>query len=124
MEVLNSLLLNQQSKVDTLSRKEESGFEKTKEKQFYDNTEEKHIESSSEYIDNNEINKVAQAINDYLKLIRRDLQVEIHKETHTPIFKVVRTNDKKVLCEIPPRELLNIAVKIKDMVGSFVDHNA
>jgi len=52
------------------------------------------------------------------------VQVEIHRETNTPIFKVVRSTDKKVLCEIPPRELLNIAVKIRDMVGSFVDHKA
>lgn len=71
-----------------------------------------------------DINQLSKAINDYLKLVKTDLQVEIHKETHTPIFKIVRSKDKKVVCEVPPHELLNIAARIRDMVGSFVDQDA
>jgi len=124
MEAITNSILNDQGRLSTLVQSDKHDTDQTKIKKSRDKNEEASIESILSYKNNDDINKVAQAINDYLGLARRDVQVEIHRETNTPIFKVVRSKDKKVLCEIPPRELLNIAVKIRDMVGSFVDHNA
>lgn len=75
-------------------------------------------------IDEESIEKIAKGVDDFLKLTQTNLQVEIHKETHTPIFKIVRKDDNKVIKEVPPRAMLDIAVKVRDMIGSLVDDNA
>ena len=75
-------------------------------------------------VDNERIESIAHAVNEYLKSIQTNLEVEIHKETNTAVFKIVRKDDHKVLREVPPKALLDIVVKIRDMVGSLVDDNA
>ncbi len=71
-----------------------------------------------------EIETIAESVNNYLKENETDLQVEIHKDSNTPIFKIVRKEDDEVIREIPPREMLEMASKIRDMVGVLVDANA
>ncbi len=75
------------------------------------------------FISNERVEKIEKRINDYLKRIRTELQVEIHKETNTPIFKIVNKETKQVIAEIPPRRLLDIAAKMSDESGSFIDNN-
>jgi flagellar protein FlaG len=75
-------------------------------------------------VDNEKMASIAHEVNEYLKSIQTNLEVEIHKETNTAVFKIVRKDDHKVLLEVPPKELLDISVKIRDMVGSLVDDNA
>lgn len=71
-----------------------------------------------------EIETIAESVNNYLKENETDLQVEIHKDSNTPIFKIVRKEDDEVIREIPPKEVLEMASKIRDMVGVLVDANA
>ena len=87
------------------------------------NAAEKNAEQQTA-LDDESIEKIAKGVDDFLKLIQTNLKVEIHKETNTAIFKIIRKNDNKVIKEVPPRAMLDIAVKIKDMVGSLVDANA
>jgi flagellar protein FlaG len=68
--------------------------------------------------------EIAQKVNNFLKSIQTDIKVEIHKETHRTIFKIIRKDDQKVIREIPPREMLEIEAKIEKMIGSFLDTNA
>ncbi len=75
-------------------------------------------------IDKSKLEEVAQGINDYLKNIKTSLQVEIDEKTNRAIFKVVRTDDDTVIREIPPREMLELEAKIRDMIGSLVDQTA
>ena len=45
---------------------------------------------------NFDLKEIEQAINEYLKVTETDIQIEIDKETNQPIFKIVRTGDKKL----------------------------
>ena len=44
--------------------------------------------------------KVEQAINDYLKLTKTNIEIEIDRETNQPIIKIVRSEDKEVIKEV------------------------
>ena len=74
------------------------------------------IDEIIESFDNNSGNKnknfnlkeIEQAVNEYLKVTETDIQIEIDKETNQPIFKIVRTGDKEVIKEIPPKEVLDL----------------
>ncbi len=87
-------------------------------------TKQETISESDTTVNEEQAKKIAKGVDDFLKLIQTDLQVEIHQETKTPVFKIVRTDDNKVIKEVPPKVMLDIAVNIKNMVGSFVDDNA
>jgi len=75
-------------------------------------------------INNNKIEDIAGEINEFLKSIQTDLKVEIDRETHTAIFKIVKKEDGKLIREIPPRELLELSANIKKMVGLVFDLDA
>jgi uncharacterized FlaG/YvyC family protein len=70
------------------------------------------------------LKEIEQAINEYLKVTETDIQIEIDKETNQPIFKIVRTGDKEVIKEIPPKEVLDLFKRIKNMIGSLCDCSA
>ncbi len=74
-------------------------------------------------LDNKEIHNIETSLNKFLKSIQTDLQVEIHKETKTAVFKIVKRDDKSVISEVPPSKLLDIEVRIREMVGSLFDTN-
>ena len=68
-----------------------------------------------------DLKEIEQAINEYLKITETDIQIEIDNETNQPIFKIVRTGDKEVIKEIPPKEVLDLFKRIKNMIGSLCD---
>jgi len=67
---------------------------------------------------------IAQSVNNFLESVQTDLKVEIHKETHKAIFRIVRKEDNKVIQEIPPKSMLDIEANIEKMVGSIININA
>ena len=79
--------------------------------------------SGNEY-NNFDLKEIEQAINEYLKVTETDIQIEIDKETNQLIFKIVRTGDKEVIKEIPPKEVLDLFKRIKNMIGSLCDCSA
>ncbi|MCX8042917.1 MAG: flagellar protein FlaG [Desulfobacterota bacterium] len=68
--------------------------------------------------------EIASQINEFLASVQKDLKVEIHRETKTPIFKIVRRQDNKVLQEIPPHELLVIRKTLEKFVGTMLNLKA
>jgi flagellar protein FlaG len=79
--------------------------------------------SGNEY-NNFDLKEIEQAINEYLKNTETNIQIEIDKETNQPIFKIVRSGDKEVIKEIPPKELLDLFKRIKNMIGLLCDCSA
>ena len=67
---------------------------------------------------------IARSLDRYLKKNQTDLNVEIDRETKTPVFKIIRRADGQVIKEIPPKEMLDFAVKMKSMVGAMIDSQA
>lgn len=68
-----------------------------------------------------DLKEIKKAINKYLRDTETDLEIEIDNETNQPIFKIIKTDDKEVIKEIPPKEVLDLLKRIRSMVGSLCD---
>lgn len=53
--------------------------------------------------------------------INRRLDFRIHEETHRVVVKVIDTETDKVIKEIPPEQILQLAARIQEMIGLLVD---
>lgn len=49
------------------------------------------------------------------------LSFSVHKETQRLVVKVIDPDNNKVIREIPPEELLDLAVKLQEMIGLLID---
>lgn len=49
------------------------------------------------------------------------LSFTVHKETKSLVVKVIDPDTNKVVREIPPEELLDLAAKIQEMLGFLID---
>lgn len=68
--------------------------------------------------------EIARQVNTYLESSKTELQVEIHRESNTPIFRIIRQQDDEVIREIPPREMIEIAANVRRMAGMLLSMNA
>jgi flagellar protein FlaG len=69
------------------------------------------------------IERVTQSIDNYLKSAQSDLQIKVHNDTGTIVVKVVSKSDGKVIREIPPEEMLNLAAKMEALIGALFNKN-
>lgn len=53
--------------------------------------------------------------------INFQLSFSIHKETKELVVKVIDPQTNKVLRQIPPEEILNLAIKLQEMAGLLLD---
>ncbi|MBW2609254.1 MAG: flagellar protein FlaG [Deltaproteobacteria bacterium] len=70
------------------------------------------------------IERIAQALDSYMQSIQRDLKIGVHQATGNIMVKVVSKSDGKIIREIPPEELLDLAAKMEEMIGVLVNENA
>jgi flagellar protein FlaG len=63
------------------------------------------------------IERVAQAMEDYVKSNQRSLRIQVHPGTGDFMVKVISEEDGRVIREVPPEELLNLAAKMEAMIG-------
>ena len=64
-----------------------------------------------------EIEYVAQAMEKYVNSMQRDLQIQVHQGTGSIMVKVISKETGKVIREVPPEELLNLAARMEQMMG-------
>lgn len=69
------------------------------------------------------IERVAKAMDNYLKSIQRDLQIQVHADTGNFIVKVLSREDGRIIREIPPEAMLNLAARMEEMIGVLFDEN-
>jgi len=67
------------------------------------------------------IERVAQAMENYVDSLERDLKIQIHKETGNIMVSVISKEDGKTIREIPSEELLNLAARMEEMTGVIVN---
>lgn len=67
------------------------------------------------------IKEMMERINTYLKEHQTDLHFYLHKGVGRLILQVVQDSTGKVLREYPPKEWLDLEVKLREMAGVFVD---
>lgn len=71
-----------------------------------------------------QIEHIARKLDKYVKSMQRDLKIQIHQGTGNIMVKVISSEDGKVIREVPPEELLNLAAKMEQMVGALLNMNA
>jgi len=75
--------------------------------------------------DNQEkIECVAQAMDNYVNSIQRDLKIQVDGDTGDVMVKVISKEDGRVIREIPSEELLNLAAKMEQMTGALFNESA
>ena len=70
------------------------------------------------------IERIAEFMDNYVRSIQRDLKISVHEGTGDIIVKVISAEDGRVIREIPPKELLDLAAKMEEMTGGLFNENA
>ena len=70
------------------------------------------------------IEHIAKAMENYVRSSQRKLTIQVHNATGDIMVKVISEEDGKVIREIPPHELLNLAAKMEEMMGTLFNENA
>jgi flagellar protein FlaG len=70
------------------------------------------------------VRKIAQAMDNYVQSIKRDLKIQVHQNTGKLMVTVISENDGKIIREIPPEELLDLGAKVEEMMGVLLNENA
>jgi len=65
------------------------------------------------------IERIAEAMDSYLDSVQCDLKIRVYEKTGDILVKVISKSDGKVIREIPPEEMLNLAAKMEEMVGAL-----
>jgi flagellar protein FlaG len=79
--------------------------------------------SKVEEIAQDKIDRIAKAMDNYIRSTDRDLKIKVHNETGQIMVKVISGEDGKVIREIPSEELLNLAAKVEEMTGLLFNVN-
>ncbi len=72
---------------------------------------------------NEKINRIAEAMDSYVQSVQRDLKIQVHEGTGDIIVRVTSHDSGKVIREIPPKELLDLAARMEEMAGTIFDEN-
>jgi uncharacterized FlaG/YvyC family protein len=72
---------------------------------------------------NAKINRIAEAMDNYVRSVKRELKIQVHSETGDIMVKVISQESGKVIREIPPKELLDLAARMEEMTGTLLNEN-
>ncbi|GAB6100065.1 hypothetical protein JCM16358_19440 [Halanaerocella petrolearia] len=68
-----------------------------------------------------ELEEGVEQLNEAVQPFHKELNFELHEESERMMTKVVNTENNEVIREIPPKEVLDMLGKIKEMVGLILD---
>jgi flagellar protein FlaG len=69
------------------------------------------------------IDKIADAMDRYVRSMKRELKIRVHDESGKLMIQVISQEDGRVIREIPPKELLDLAAKMDEMAGTLLSKN-
>ncbi len=67
------------------------------------------------------ISRIAEAMNSYVQSIQSDLKIQVNDKTGHIVVKVISRDTGKIIREIPPEELLDLASRMEELAGTFFD---
>ena len=70
---------------------------------------------------NEKVSRIAETMDSYVQSIQRDLKIQVHEKTGNIMVKVTSQETGKVIREIPPKELLDLAARIEEITGVLFD---
>ncbi len=65
-------------------------------------------------IDEEELSQLVSQINDYIQNIQRNLEFSVDEDTGLTVVKVINKDTEEIIRQIPPKEVLEMASKIKE----------
>jgi flagellar protein FlaG len=71
--------------------------------------------------ENANLNEALEKLKTIGDIFNRRLDFEVDEDTKRVIVKVIDTRTDKVIKEIPPEQLVQLAAKIQEMIGLLVD---
>ena len=60
-------------------------------------------------------------MNDIMETLDEKLSFELHDKTETIMTRIIDIKTKEVIKEMPPKEMLDLAARIHEMVGLIID---
>ena len=67
------------------------------------------------------ITRIAEAMDSYVQSIQRELKIQVHEGTGDIMVRVTSQDNGKVIREIPPKELLDLAARMEELAGTLFD---
>lgn len=74
-------------------------------------------------VDSSRIDKIADAMDRYVRSMKRELKIQVHDKSGKLMIQVISQEDGRVIREIPPKELLDLAAKMDEMAGTLLSKN-
>jgi flagellar protein FlaG len=81
-------------------------------------------ESSGSDDSQKRIERIADAMDSFVKSIQRDLDIQFDKGTGRTVVRVLSRETGEVIREIPPKELLELASRMEEMAGVLLNKSA
>ena len=60
-------------------------------------------------------------LNDTIEALHKDLKFRIHEDSDRLMVEVINLDNNEVIKEIPPKEVLDMLGRIREMVGILID---
>lgn len=67
------------------------------------------------------IEQIARFMDDYVRSSQRSLSIRVDGSTGRTIVRVISEEDGRIIREIPPEEVLNLAFRMDEMMGLLFD---
>jgi flagellar protein FlaG len=78
-------------------------------------------EASSAPLSAEQLDKVAQQLQDFVGEMNRGLEFTVDKDSGRDVIKVIDKNSGELVKQYPSEEVLTLVAKLSEMIGSFVD---
>lgn len=67
------------------------------------------------------VQQAVDAINSALNVMEKDVNLKIHPETNRVIVQIIDAETNQVIKEIPPEKILNLVLKLEELLGFVID---
>ncbi|MBN1699877.1 MAG: flagellar protein FlaG [Spirochaetales bacterium] len=81
----------------------------------------KDIEKDANVLTENDLARLIEALEQVISQFNRRLKFDINREINRIVVKVIDKDTDKVIKEIPPAEIQNLILKIREAIGLLFD---
>lgn len=80
-----------------------------------------HVSTPGNAMDRRELETRVEKANSEMSSMNQDLRFSVHEKSGEMFVQVVDSRSGKVLRQSPPKEFLDLSVRLHEMVGLFLD---